>query len=73
MKSTSQGISILRMRVGHEEHRSLEHADEQEVAAAVVVADLRPELGDPALERVLVDEDLGNRGRELVYRARDRL
>ena len=49
--------------VGHEEDGALEDADEQEVAAAVVVADLGAELGDPPLEGVLVDEDLRDGGR----------
>src|SRR3990172_1624063 len=55
--------------VGHEEDGALEHADEEEVAAAVVPADLGAELGDPRLERRLVDQDLFDRGAELAHLA----
>ena len=40
MKSTSQGPVIWRIRSDEEEHRALEHADEQQVAALVVLGDL---------------------------------
>ena len=48
MKSTSQGTSMRRMRSDEEEDRALEHADEQQVAARVVRADLVAELAHPA-------------------------
>ena len=51
MKSTSHGMSIAH-QVGHEEDRALEDADEQEVAATVVVRDLGAELGDPPVQRL---------------------
>ena len=43
MKSTSHGISMWRMRSDEEEHGALEHADEQQVAAGVLRADLLAE------------------------------
>ena len=43
MKSTSQVPRDLAHQVGEEEHRALEHADEQQVTALVVLADLAPE------------------------------
>ena len=46
MKSTSQVPGICAHQVGEEEHRALEHADEQQVAALVVRADLAPEVAD---------------------------
>ena len=58
MKSTSQRKGDPAHQVGHEEDRALEHADEQQVAPAVVLGDLRAELVDAALERLLVDQDL---------------
>ena len=39
-------------------HRTLEDADEEEVAPCVVRRDLRTELADPRLDRVALDEDL---------------
>jgi len=47
--------------VGEEEDGSLEDADEEEVAALVVGGDLRSELGDPLLQRRLLDQDLPDR------------
>ena len=47
-------------QVGQEEHCSLEHADEQKVAAFVVARDLLTELADPVLEVVGLDEDLAD-------------
>src|SRR5207249_8706706 len=52
-------------QVGHEEDRALEHADEQQVAAFVVDRDLLAELGDAALQPLLVDQDLRDRVLEL--------
>src|SRR4051794_7007845 len=46
--------------VREEEHRALEHADEQEVAPCVVGADLVPELADAPGELIGLDEDLSH-------------
>ena len=51
--------------VGQEEDGALEDADEEQVAACVVGGDLRAELGDPPLERRLLDQDLRDRLLEL--------
>ena len=50
MKSISHGHADRAHQVGHEEHGSLEHADEQELAAGVVGGDLLAELADPRLQ-----------------------
>ena len=62
MKSTSHGIVDLAHQVGEEEHRALEHADQQQVPARVVARDLGAELADPVLQVVGLDEDLADRG-----------
>ena len=79
MKSTSQGTSMLAHQVGEEEHRALEHADEQQVAARVVRARSRaPSCAHALLQLVGLDEDLADRrgsriaARRLVTRARGR-
>src|SRR4029077_3976666 len=51
--------------VGHEEHGALEDPDEQEVPSRIVGRDLFADLRDAALQRVLVDQDLGDRALEL--------
>jgi pantoate kinase len=51
--------------IGHEEHRALEDAHEQEVAAAVVVGDLVSELADAPAQRVRVDERVADAALEL--------
>src|SRR5262249_56841866 len=53
--------------VGHEEDRPLENADEQRVLGDVAGGDLRAELGDPAAQRFLLDEDLRDAARELGH------
>src|SRR5919197_3771303 len=45
-------------QVGHEEDGALQHADQQQVAAAVVGGDLLAELGNARGEPLLVDQDL---------------
>ena len=62
MKSISQGIVERAHQVGDEEHGALEHADQHQVAALVVAADLRAELGDAALQVLAGDERLADRG-----------
>ena len=61
MKSTSQGTVRWRIRSAMKTHRALEDADEDQVAALVVAADLLAELGDPPLEVLGGDEDLADR------------
>ena len=66
MKSISHGIVRLAHEVGHEEDGALEDADEQQVAAGVVGRDLRRRArAMRALQRVLVDEHLGDGPLEL--------
>ena len=48
MKSTSHGIVELAHQVREEEHRALQHADQQQVLARVVAGDLRRQLAHPA-------------------------
>jgi hypothetical protein len=50
----------LAHEVGEEEHRALEHADQQQVAPGVVARDLLPELADAVLELVGLDQDLAD-------------
>ena len=52
----------LAHQVGEEEDRALEHADQDQVAALVVAADLGAELGDAPLELLGRDEGLADRG-----------
>src|SRR5918992_3777002 len=52
-------------QVGHEEHGALEHADQEQVATGVVGGDLLAQLGDPVLQRDLVDEDALDGGQQL--------
>ena len=42
----------------HEQHRPLEDADQDQVAALVVARELRAQLADPPLEVLVADEDL---------------
>ena len=61
MKSTSHGTSISRIRSREEEHRALEHADQQQVAVRRSRRDLGPELAHPVPQLVGLDEDLADR------------
>ena len=71
MKSISQGTVDPPHQVGHEEHGALQHSHQQRLAAVVVARDLFAQLGDPRLQRVLLDQRLrdqpfrveGGRGR----------
>src|SRR4029453_9743996 len=58
----------LAHQVGHEEDRSLQHADKQEIPAGVVVGDLGAELGDPSSDDILLDEHLRDTEGELGHR-----
>ena len=51
MKSISQGTLELAHQVGQEEHRALEHADQDQVALCVVRADLGAELATRSCRR----------------------
>ena len=62
MKSTSHGTLDLAHQVGEEEHRALQHADQQQVAVRVVSRDLGAELAHAVLEVVGLDEDLADAG-----------
>ncbi len=50
MKSISHGTVMRAHQVGDEEHRALQHADQQRVEPGVVARDLGAELDDPAAE-----------------------
>ena len=50
----------LAHQVGEEEHRALEHADQQQVLARVVARDLLAQLAHAVLELVGLDEDLAD-------------
>src|SRR5437868_182706 len=54
--------------IRHEEDGALQDADEQRVAARVEVRDLVTELGDPRLQRLLVDQDLADAALEVSSR-----
>jgi hypothetical protein len=51
----------LAHEVGEEEHRALEDADQHQVLALVVLADLGTELPDPVAQIVGLHEDLPDR------------
>ena len=63
-------------QVGEEEHGALEHADHDQLAAGVVAADLRAQLGDAPLQVLSGDEGLADRGvdhgAQSRYRGRSR-
>ena len=76
MKSTSHGTVEPAHEVREEEHRSLEHSDQQQAAALVLGGDLLAELLDAVRQVVLLDEDLADRrvlhaGQELPTRRAD--
>src|SRR5262245_11830482 len=52
-------------QIGHEEDGALEHADEQQIPAGVVLRDLLAELDDAAAQGVLVDQNRAAAGLEL--------
>ena len=56
----ARDVEVARIRSDEEEHRALEHADQQQVLARVVARDLRRQLADPVLEVVGLDEDLAD-------------
>ena len=60
MKSISHGMVRCAHQVGHEEDGALQHADQEQVAPGVVGGDLLAQLGDPLLQRVRLDQDLGD-------------
>src|SRR4051794_8649719 len=47
-------------QVGHEQHRALEDADHQQVAAVVVAADVGPQLADSSLKVLGADQGLAD-------------
>ncbi len=71
MKSISHGMVSFADQVGHEEHRALQHADQQQVGLRVVARELGAQLGDPSLRASLVTQHLGDQ-RSWARRARVR-
>ena len=61
------GHADVAHQVGEEEHGALQHADHEEVAALVLLADLPPQLGDAPLQLLAGDQGLADRG--LAHRA----
>jgi len=45
-------------KIGHEQHRALQHADQERGATGVVSRDLRPEFSETALEGLLRNDDV---------------
>ena len=61
MKSTSHGMSRWRIRSDEEEHRALQHADQDQVLARVVARDLLRQLPHAPRQILGGDEDLPDR------------